>query len=189
MAPVGGLGESAVNDSALNLAGAIFSASAPVPRQSPGSPPHGLCQVRLGPTPSQPPHPKPLPPHPQLASNFPRIAILILWRKNAVGRNLQLAISGRKPRPLRPESGDSEFERAPCLGETSRGAITLVFPTLTHDALCFQPLATHRFRKPRRINTCKKQQKKLRSENCLACRRQKPRKKSPQPLCLQDIAT
>jgi len=140
---------------------------------------HGLCQALLAPLSFQPAHSKPLPPHPQFAGYFPRFAILILWRKNAVGRNPQAVISGCNPEPLYPESVDSESEIAASWRETSRSAITLVFPTLAHEAPCFQPLAAHHFRKPSRINTCKKQQKNRDRETASGHRRQKPRKKSP----------
>ena len=76
-----------------------------------------------------------------------------------MGRNSQVAISGRNPGPLHPESGGSEFEEAVYRCETSRNAVTLVFPTLTHDALCFQPLVKTAIGKPFRIDTCRKQQK------------------------------
>ena len=120
------------------------------------------CQALFWTIPAQPPHSKPLPLRPRLAGNFPRFAILILWRKNTVGRNSQVAISGHNPEPLNSESSGSEFERAAYPCETSGCAVTLVFPTLTHDALCFQPLAAHQFRKPSRIKHLLKTTKKNR---------------------------
>jgi hypothetical protein len=84
-----------------------------------------------------------------------------------MGRNPQVAISGRQPGPLCPESGDSEFDIAAYPRGTSRNAVTLLFPTLTDDALCLQALVRTTICKPFKINTCQKQ-KQSRSRNCTA---------------------
>ena len=87
-----------------------------------------------------------------------------------VGRKLQIVIAGRNPGPLYPQSGNSECEIAAYRCETSKSAVTLVFPTLAHDALCFQPLATHCFRKQRRFKHLLKTAKNCDREICTALR-------------------
>ena len=104
-----------------------------------------------------------------------------------MGSKLQIVIAGRNPEPLYSESGDSECEVAAYPRETSRCAITLVFPTLADDALCFQPLAVNQFRKPRKIRHLLKTAKNCAREICTALRAN-PRQKRRNPFVFSILA-
>ena len=109
-------------------------------------------------------HSKSLPPNLNLPVISPRFATLILRTKKGGG-----CVSGPHLGWWPPGANRSRCVRSweisnwsKCMTagvKPQKTAVTLLFSTLAHDALCFQTLARTKFFKPFRINTCKKQQR------------------------------